>query len=95
MPNHAFGFSRSDLILVKQTIYAANHEEIIVEGAIFLHLSGKSETGISQRAAVMVYVSPSTNRFYLSKEALIQLGVISPDFPRIDAVTETSSIDDI
>ena len=34
------------------------------------------------------------NVFYLSKEALIQLGVISPDFPRIDAVTETSSIDD-
>ena len=86
------GFSRSDLILVKHIIYAANCEEINVEGAMLLCLSGKSETGISQTAAAMVYVSPSTNRFYLPKEALIQLG-ISLDFLQIDAATETSSID--
>ena len=86
-------FYKRDLIPVKHIIYAANREEIRVEGAIFLRLTGKRATGFLRRiAAVLVYISPSTNRFYLSREALIQLDVILPDFPRVGAATETSSI---
>ena len=80
------------MIPVKHTIYAANREEIRVEGAIFLRLSGETTEGTLRTAAVLVYISPSTNRFYLSREALIQLDVISTDLPRIGAATEIYSI---
>ena len=89
------GFSQSDLIPVNHTIYAANREEILVKGAIFLRLTGRTDAGVPHTAIVMVYVSPCTNRFYLSREALIQLGVISKDFPRIGAATETAGIDNV
>ena len=34
-------------------------------------------------AAMMVYVSPDSKDFFLSKESMIQLGVIKPDLPCI------------
>jgi hypothetical protein len=41
----------------------------------------------------MAYISPDTTRFYLSRNALIQLDVITRDFPRIGAATEASPIE--
>ena len=45
-------------------------------------------------AAVMTYVSPNNQRFYLSREALVQLGVIAKDFPRVGSADEECAIDD-
>jgi hypothetical protein len=33
---------------------------------------------------VQVYVTPATKRFYISRTAMRQLGIIGPDFPRIN-----------
>ena len=74
------GFTESDLIPVKHSLYAANKEKIQVSGAILLRLSGTEANGRNCSAAVMTYISPSTNRFYLSREALVQLDVISSNF---------------
>eukprot|EP00111_Clytia_hemisphaerica_P011054 TCONS_00032366-protein len=76
------GFNVNDLIPVKHTLYAANKEKIDVSGAILLRLQGTDSAGQTRMAAVMTYVSPNTQRFYLSREALVQLGVIRKDFPR-------------
>ena len=88
------GFKDSDLIPVKRTMVAANQDEIVICGAIFLRLSGKDRLGNVHTAHVMAYVSPSTSRFYLSREALVQLGVISKSFPQIGAFTESCPIED-
>ena len=37
------------------------------------------------RSCSMVYISPDSKHFYLSKEAMVQLGVISKDFPKVGA----------
>ena len=87
------GFKDSDLLPVKRTMVAANREEITISGAIFLRLSAKDAMGNTFTAGVMVYVSPSTNKFYLSRQALIQLCVIPKDFPRVGAFAEMSSIE--
>lgn len=87
------GFKDSDLIPVKRTLLAANRDEIQIEGAIFIRLSGKDKNGLTHTAPVMVYVSPDTTRFYLSRNALVQLKIISDDFPRIGAALETSIIE--
>jgi hypothetical protein len=87
------GFSPSHLMPVKHTLYAANKEKIDVSGAILLRLSGKDANQATHSAAAMVYVSPSTQRFYLSRESLIQLGIISTDFPKVGSVAEECAVD--
>jgi len=87
------GFKDTDLLPVKRTMRAANMEEIEIAGAIFVRLHGKDACGKKHTAHVMVYVSPSTEKFYLSREALIQLGVIPKDFPKVGAALESSAIE--
>ena len=72
---------------------AANSERINIVGAILVRLSGLDDHGRNYTAPIMVYISSSTKRFYLSREALIQLGVISKDFPRVGAAMESCSVE--
>ena len=86
------GFTKADLIPVKQSLDAANKEVIPISGAIFLRLSGFSSTGERHTAAVMTYISPSSDKFYLSEDALLQLNVISPAFPEVGGALHQSAI---
>ena len=85
------GFSLADLIPVRQGMRAANQSPMQIDGAILLRLQGESVHGDSYQAAVMVYVSPEANAFYLSMEAMIQLGVVHKQFPQIGSASEESS----
>ena len=60
-------------------------EGIKILGAVFLRVAGTDESGRLVEAAIMAYVTESTTRFYLSKQAMRQLGVIGPDFPAVKA----------
>ena len=86
------GFKKSDLLPVKRGMVAANREEIKIEGAIFVRLSGEDAHGKLYTAPIMAYVSSSTNKFYLSQQSLLHLGVISKNFPQVGAAMETSAI---
>ncbi len=86
------GFRDCDLIPVRRSMVAANSEEINIVGAVFIRLSGTDDTtGATYTAAVMAYVSPSTKRLYLPREALIQLRVIPKDFPKVGAAAPSVS----
>jgi hypothetical protein len=74
-----------DIIPVHHTMKAANTAPISTDGAILLKLSGRSEHGEAVKAAVMTYISPDTDSFFLSKEAMIQLRIILHDFPQLGA----------
>ena len=87
------GFKDSDLLPVKRTMRAANMEEIEIVGAVFVRLSGTDASGNTHTAPIMAYVSPSTQKFYLSREALVQLGVIPKNFPKVGAAMEASAIE--
>ena len=82
------GFSMQDLLPVRHTMRAANRAAIEIDGAILLRLSGESKYGINYEAAAMVYVSPSTNSFFLSKDVMIQLGIIPRSFPQIGSTAQ-------
>ena len=85
---HQLGFKKHDLVGVKNRLRAINQEEINILGAVFLRISGKDPvTGDNVETAVMAYVSDSTSRFYISKQAMEQLGIIGHDFPRIGLAT--------
>ena len=86
------GFKKSDLLPVKRAMRAANMEEIDIAGAVFVRLSGTDSTGNTYTAPIMAYVSPSTHKFYLSRDTLVQLGIIPTNFPKVGAALEASSI---
>ena len=79
------GFRDSALIPVTRRMYAANNEGIRILGAILLRLSGKDSTGHEYETAEMVYISDSTDFFYLSRHAMEQLQIIGPNFPSVGA----------
>ena len=89
---HQAGFTEADLIPVRHSLYAAKKEKILISGAIPLWLSGLSSTGQIHTAAVRTHVSPSSNKFYLYREALIQLDAISPTFPKLSGALHQSFI---
>lgn len=83
------GFTVKDLIPVQHLMKAANTAPITIDGAILIRLSGTASDGDKVEAAVMAYISPDANNFYLSRESMIQLGIIDRDFPQVG----TSSLD--
>ena len=70
---------------------AANNEGIRILGAILLRISGKDSLGNTIETAEMVYVSDSTDNFYLSRHAMEQLGIIGPEFPSVGSAMPTST----
>ena len=79
------GFTLKDLIPVLHNMKAANAAPINIDGAIIVRLSGTTSAGDTAQAAVMVYISPDTDNFFLSREAMLQLGIINRGFPQLGA----------
>ena len=78
------GLSTSSLVPVTQRMHAINGENIEFLGALFLRLSGtNATTGMKATTAVMVYVTNSTDLFYISRQAMRQLGIINANFPDV------------
>ena len=79
-----YGFKMDDLIPTTHTVKAANNKPMIVDGMIIVRLRGKPHKTLNAEAAVMVYICPGVKDFFLSKDAMIQLGIIPSTFPRIE-----------
>ena len=77
------GFTKEDLIPVRHSMKTANRSQITIDGAVIVRLTGLTNDGREMEAAVMVYISPEAQCFYLSKEAMVQLGIVHPSFPQI------------
>ena len=65
---------------------AANTAPIKIYRATINRLSGTRDDGETREAAMMVYISPDTENFFLSRESMVQLGIISYDFPKLGSV---------
>ena len=81
-----FGLKKSCLVPVKGQMSAINGEGIDILGAVFLRLEGKdANNGSIVKTAVMAHVSRATDRFFISQQAMRELGIISRDFPKVQA----------
>ena len=79
------GFTQKDLIPVRHRMKAANTAPITIDGAILIRLSGVTNGGDNVETAVMAYISPDTDNFYLSRASMVQLGIIDRSFPQLGA----------
>ena len=81
---HRLGLKKKDLIPVQKGVQAANGEEINILGALLLKFTGyDNERPVSTSA--LTYVTTATERFYLNRESLKLLGIISEDFPKVNS----------
>ena len=78
---YAAGFSNKHLIPVNVDLVAANKSPIKINGAVLLRLNGLSANGVQLSCACMVYIGEQARGFYLSREAMMELGIVSKDFP--------------
>ena len=82
------GFTSSELIPVSLDLVAANKSPIKIAGAIILRLQGHSPDSEPLSCATMVYASEAARGFYLSREAMMDLGIVSPNFPSVGAAAD-------
>lgn len=73
--------TQKDLIPVTTTMRAANHQRIPILGALILHLHDHSEEKRSSKQ--MVYITNSSDKFFLNRDACADLGIITKNFPTI------------
>ena len=85
------GFTAEDLIPVRSSLSAANKSRIHIDGAILLQMSGLTTDGSNVICSAMVYVSSSVNGFYLCHESMINLGIISYNFPLVGVAFQAQS----
>ena len=81
------GFSRDDLQPVTLSLSAANRSPIPIEGAFFGRITTKPLSGKATSSKSMIYVSSSVQDMYLSYETLLNLNVLSPNFPSTNITT--------
>ena len=71
------GFQKEDLIPVSLKLNAANKSSIEIVGAVIARLHGTLPDGKEISCATMIYVSPSAEGFFLSLEAMLDMGLLS------------------
>ena len=89
------GISVKDLIPVSIKMQAANNDSIRILGATILRLSGRNNEGDERSTRQMVYVTDSTDKLFLSREACVDLGIIPNTFPTVGEAEETESADTV
>ena len=83
------GLSTRDLIPADIKMHAANNNNIRILGATILRLSGKNKNGEEESTRQIVYVTDNTDKLFLSREACVDLGLITGTFPTIGETEAT------
>lgn len=84
---HKLGISERDLLPVTMRMHAANKVPIRILGAAIVRLTGRAKPGEQLETRQILYVTDSTDKLFISREACISLGIISDDFPTIGEMT--------
>ena len=80
---HALGLTRNDLLAPILNLRAANTSGIKILGVVFIMITGWDKHGRRWRTHQVVYVSEDVEQLLLSREACVQLGMISSTFPEV------------
>ena len=87
---HSIGVKKSELIPVTMQMKAINQKSVEILGAVLLRLSSKDKEGKLFETPQLVYVTNSTDKFYISCETCIGLGLISENFPSTGEAAEAT-----
>ena len=78
--------SRRDLIPFTMRVRSADNRSILILSSAIFRLCGMDRSGNERMTQQIVYVTDNTDKFFLSREACSDLGIISIHFPVIGEV---------
>ena len=81
------GLRKSDLIPVTMRMHTVNNGGVKILGATILRISGTDNQGKILETRQMTYVTDSSDKLFLSKEACIALEMIHNNFPSMGVAT--------
>lgn len=81
------GISETDLIPVTMKMHTASNMGIRILGATIVCLSVTCPDGKTKETKQMTYVTDAADKFFLSREACVELGIIPENFPAVQAVS--------
>ena len=87
------GLRQQDLIPVNMKMRIATKGGVRILGAIPLRLSGVGVLGRTMETRQMTYITDRSDHLFLSKEACVDLGIISDSFPRFGEAQEACPVD--
>ena len=70
-------------------MHAANNRGIKILGAVAITYTGESKSGLTLNTRQITYVTDSTDKVFLSRDACVELGMISKNFPAIGEMYTT------
>lgn len=71
-------------------MHAANNQGIKILGAIAIRLTGKDARGNLIETRQLTYVTDNSDKFFISREACADLGVVSNTFPIVGETTDVT-----
>jgi len=77
------GVSIGELIPVTMKMHAANNQGINILGAIICHMTGQEGKGKQTKTRQIIYVTDSCDKFFLSRQACVDLGLVPSCFPAV------------
>ena len=80
---HMIGLDKRDLMPVTLRMKTATDGDVKIIGAVILQLSGRDGKGLLRSTRQMCYITDSGDKLYLNREGMLDLGIISSDFPSI------------
>ncbi|GFS27732.1 hypothetical protein ElyMa_005298700 [Elysia marginata] len=78
---YRLGLTQSDLIPVTMRMHAADNKDINILGATMLHIIARDKEGKVLTTKQMVYITDCSEKFFLSRGALVDLHIIPKHFP--------------
>ena len=87
----SLGLSSNDLAPCVMKMNSVNAKPIQIKGALFLEIKLKGSDLLTKQ---VVYFTDQCQRFYLSKNACVQLGLIEKDFPNVSSTISTTTTSD-
>ena len=94
---YKLGIQNKDILPVKLIMRGAIKEDLGVMGGIIVYISITHSSGNARSTRLLCYVSDTMEKAFLCREALVDLGIIPPDFPTATAavpLATTASVED-
>ena len=86
---HSLGLTPNHLTPCSMKMNSVNHQPINIEGALFLEIRVLGANSTFSKTNQVVYFTGQSQKFYLSKNACTELGIISRDFPKVVATVSS------
>ena len=80
---HQLGITKRELIPLSNGISSADNTGLGLLGGLLVNISGTTNKGKTVTTKQLFYIAEGLDCLFLSKQACVQLGIVSENFPKV------------